>query len=219
MKTFLAAATALVLAGSLTACSGSGDDAVASDPAPTTASSVPSSADPSAAAPSAAGPAAPGPVSTRGPVTVIDSGAGPQVCLGPTTRIYPPSCTGPALVGWAFDDTATTEGATTFGTYALTGTWDGSSLTVTSSIPAALYDAAPLETPEAPAAAASLSPAELTAVAEQLATEPGVQGAAPDGEGHVLVDVTYDDGSLQSAADAQHGAGVVLVQSQLVDAS
>jgi hypothetical protein len=34
----------------------------------------------------------------------------------------------------------------------------------------------------------------------------------------VLVDVAYDDGSLQSAADAQHGAGVVLVQSQLVDA-
>ena len=35
--------------------------------------------------------------------------------------------------------------------------------------------------------------------------------------GHVLVDVTYDDGSLQAWADEHYGAGVVLITSALVD--
>ena len=36
-------------------------------------------------------------------------------------------------------------------------------------------------------------------------------------DGHVLVDVYYDDGTLQEWADATYGAGVVLVSSALVD--
>jgi hypothetical protein len=37
--------------------------------------------------------------------------------------------------------------------------------------------------------------------------------------GHVLVDVYYDDGTMQAWADEVYGAGVVLVNAALVDAS
>jgi hypothetical protein len=37
-------------------------------------------------------------------------------------------------------------------------------------------------------------------------------------DGHVLVDVYYDDGTLQDWADTTYGAGVVLVSPALLDA-
>ena len=48
---------------------------------------------------------------------------------------------------------------------------------------------------------------------------PGVLGAygGSGSDGHVLVDVYYDDGTLQSWADTTYGAHVVLVTSALVD--
>ena len=44
---------------------------------------------------------------------------------------------------------------------------------------------------------------------------PGAQGAY-GADGHVLVDVTYDDGSLQAWADEEYGENVVIVTSALV---
>ena len=45
---------------------------------------------------------------------------------------------------------------------------------------------------------------------------PGVQGAY-GADGHVLVDVTYDDGTYQDYADATYGDGVVVMSGALVD--
>jgi hypothetical protein len=99
--------------------------------------------DPSAAA---SGDAAPRPVpdgrvTTDGLVTVLDDGDGPELCLGPVAESYPPQCGGPAVDGFDFGDVgAERASGTTWGSYALIGTYDGTTFTVTDATPAALYD-------------------------------------------------------------------------------
>ncbi len=205
----LAALTALVLAGS--ACGSEGSDAVARDAAGTPSAAP--SGPPAAAVPG-------GPVRTRDIATVMDTGKGPELCLGPVAESYPPQCGGPALLGWDWADHAGTfdqQGDVRWGTYAVTGTWDGTAFSVTEAIPGALYDP-PAQTPApTPTPATAYDDAELEQIAAELAATPGVLGTY-GGEGHVLVDVVYDDGTLQSWADETYGAGVVLVSSALVDA-
>jgi hypothetical protein len=95
-----------------------------------------------------------GEVSTSGLVTVIDAGDGPELCLGPVAESYPPQCGGPALADFDWGDVGSEEASgVRWGSYALTGTFDGATFTVTDAIPAALYDtmAAPEEEPLAAA--------------------------------------------------------------------
>ncbi len=215
MKTPLAAAVLLVvLAPALAACGGDDGPTTAQDPAAST-SEVP-------AAPTAV-PAATGPVRSRWLPTVMDTGDGPELCLGAIAESYPPQCGGPAVAGWDWQDHAPyaeQQGRVRWGTFAVTGTWDGTTFTVTEAVPGALYDPALEEEPVAlPTPSREYSPAELEAIATEAGEVlPGAQGAYADQEGHVLVDVTYDDGSLQDHADARWGAGVVVVSGALVDA-
>jgi hypothetical protein len=205
MKTALAGA-ALLLTAALAAC-GSDGGATATDPG----------ASGSTADRPAAAPAASGPVHTAGLVTVMDTGT-PEVCLGPVAESYPPQCSGPELIGWdwadhegAFDK----QGAVRWGQFALTGTWDGTSLTPTDAIPAALYDSVLPEEPTFPVPTKRLGDAELEAIRRSVGDLPGAEGAYVDGP-RVLVDVAYDDGSLQDWADAAYGEGVVVLHSMLV---
>lgn len=95
-----------------------------------------------------------GEVRTSGLVTVIDAGDGPELCLGAVAESYPPQCGGPALADFDWGDVGSEEASgVRWGSYALTGTFDGSTFTVTDAIPAALYDtmAAPEEEPLAAA--------------------------------------------------------------------
>lgn len=95
-----------------------------------------------------------GEVRTSGLVTVIDEGDGPELCLGAVAESYPPQCGGPALADFDWGDVGSEEASgVRWGSYALTGTFDGSTFTVTDAIPAALYDtmAAPEEEPLAAA--------------------------------------------------------------------
>lgn len=209
MKTTIALAAAALFA--LTAC-GSGDDATATD------DSVTSADRPTAAAPPAATPAAPGPVHTRTLATVVDTGT-PELCLGPVRESHPPQCDGPELVGWdwaAQRGVFEREGATRWGQFAVTGTWDGERLTVTSAVPAALYDAMPAAEPTYPEPAEQLSRAELERIQAEVLELPGAQDAYVTGP-RVVVDVTYDDGSLQEWADRTYGEAVVVVTGALVD--
>ena len=204
----LAALTALVLAG--TACSDGGSDDVARDPG-----STPSAAGPPAAA------VPDDPVRTRDLATVMDTGS-PELCLGPIAESYPPQCGGPPLTGWdwaAHEGTYDEQGDVRWGTYAVTGGWDGAAFTATDAVPGALYDPA-MPTPTAtPSPATAYDAAELERIATELQSAPGVIGAygGEGTDGHVLADVYYDDGTLQDWADETYGAGVVLVSAALVD--
>lgn len=202
---------AALLLTTATACSGA-DGTVATDPAPTgQAVAVPTPV-----------PATPARVRTRGLVTVIDAGSGTtEVCVGPVATSLPPQCGGPQLVGW---DWATNgamserRGGVRWGLFALTGAWDGTRLTVTDSVPAALYDAAMVDPVALPTPSTSYAEKELAAIADTLRAEvPGFLSGSTDDQGQVLVGVTYDDGSLQAQIDQKYGAGVVLVTSALVD--
>jgi hypothetical protein len=164
-------------------------------------------------------PAAPGEVTTRGVVTIVDTGDGPELCLGPVAESSPPQCSGPPVTGW---DWATHEqtyeqwGPVRWGSFALTGRWDGTTFTAAGAIPSALYDAAGRPEPAYRTPAERHSRTELERIAREVGGLPGEQAAAVRDE-RVLVGVTYDDGSLQRWADRAYGEGVVAVVPLLLD--
>ncbi|GAB3779296.1 hypothetical protein GCM10027601_05380 [Nocardioides ungokensis] len=194
----------------VTACGTDGGGS-AEDPAPTTSQSPTSSP--------ATGriPAAPGEVTTRNLATVMDTGR-PELCLGPVAESYPPQCHGIPLEGWdwsARHGTYDTSGDVRWGQYAVTGTFDGTTMTVTGAIPAAAYD--PATTDGLRPGDAGSGAVDLRQVRQKLAADPlpGTLSVSPTPEG-VLVQVVHDDGSLQERVDAGYGAGVVKVISMLV---
>ncbi|MBA2955991.1 hypothetical protein GON03_16760 [Nocardioides sp. MAH-18] len=207
MKTLLTAAAAALLL--LTGCGSDGSGpTVASDPAGETPA-VPTTV-----------PAADGTVHTAALATVMDTGS-PELCLGAVAESYPPQCTGPAIVGWDWADHERMferQGPATWGSFAVTGQWDGETFTYESAVPAALYDPMVQEPATYPTPAVELTEAELVEIQDGLdETLPGYQSSYPDGAGHLVVDVVYDDGSLQDWLDAEHGEDVVVLHPLLVD--
>ncbi|KRE97476.1 hypothetical protein ASG76_01790 [Nocardioides sp. Soil774] len=134
LRPLRAALAALALTLPLAACSTEAemravDPAAAGDPAAAVSSDA------------APRPVPEGRVTTNGLVTLLDDGGGPELCLGPVAESYPPQCGGPAVDGFDFGDVgAERASGVTWGSYALIGTYDGTTFTVTDSTPAALYD-------------------------------------------------------------------------------
>lgn len=64
--------------------------------------------------------------------TVLQApGTGPQLCNA-VADSYPPQCGGPEVIGWDWDAVeAETASGTTWGSYLLTGSWDGERFTLT----------------------------------------------------------------------------------------
>lgn len=122
------------LALALAALSGCG-----SEPPATEVSDPPPPAAPSEA------PAAADPVATRGPVLVLDQGDLPVMCLAAVADSSPPQCDGQRLEDWSWEEHPEheTQGGVRWGAFALTGTWDGKTLTVTDAVPADEYDVQP----------------------------------------------------------------------------
>jgi hypothetical protein len=211
-RTALAAAALFVAAPVLASCgTESGDNAT--DPAGDPSSSAPGNPMPTDV------PAADGPVRTLNLATVMDTGS-PELCVGPVAESYPPQCGGPAITNWVWDEHRQMfeqQGDVRWGTFAVTGTFDGTSVAVTDAIPGALYDPMMPTPPPTPTPGTAYPRAELDTMAEELGRDlPGAQGAYA-ADGHVLVDVLYDDGSLQAWADQEYGENVVIVSSMLVD--
>lgn len=150
--------------------------------------------------------------------TVLDVAGDVQLCLGPVAESYPPQCSGLPLEGWSWSDVAGVEesGDTRWGTYAVFGTFDGEVFAVTQPpIMLALYD--PIR-PDDPTGGVpgDTAPARLDEISTQL---PAVLGdlllATWTSDGYLWAEVIWDDGTLQEAADADFGDGVVIVQSAL----
>lgn len=90
-------------------------------------------------------------VRTDGLATVLDDGDGPELCLGPVAQSLPPQCSGLPMTGWDWADHPEHEEAAgvRWGSFAVSGTWDGETFAATDATPAALYDAM-AEKPEEP---------------------------------------------------------------------
>ena len=85
----------------------------------------------------------PAPVVVRGIGLVLDDGDGPVLCLGPVLESLPPQCGGPQLVGWDWADVEASRraGVRWTGAYVVTGTFDGTRLTLTEPpVPGDEYD-------------------------------------------------------------------------------
>ena len=163
-------------------------------------------------------PGADGPVVGLG--LVIDQDAGPELCLGPVAESYPPQCRGLPVEGWDWADhrgDVDNAGGVRFGTFAVTGGFDGAMLTYESAVSGALYDPMPWPEPTS-SAPEQHSGSELEAIGQELQELPGALSTMP-GDNLVVVDVVHDDGSLQGWADATYGAGLVFVHSALAPAA
>lgn len=146
-----------------------------------------------------------------------EDGTPPVLCLGLVLESFPPLCSGPTVLGWDWSNVVDAQRASDsiWGTYDVTGTWDGTSLTLTS-MPK------PAE-PESPGTAdvedggAAATPAATAAIAHYRAesqTDADILGVQEAG-GSALVTVVFDDGSMQKDADALYGRGVVVITSAL----
>lgn len=150
--------------------------------------------------------------------TVLDTDGSVELCLGAVAESYPPQCSGIPMTGWSWDgvDGSETASGVTWGAYAVQGRYDGESFAVTQPpILLALYDPMPLEDPTngEPGAA---SESELVDAQEALPAQFGealLTSSAEDGR--LWVDVVWDDGTWQDAADAEYGEQVVVVRSAL----
>lgn len=151
---------------------------------------------------------------------VLDDGSTPKLCLGAVAESAPPQCSGIPLEGWSWDgvDGSEDTGGTRWGTYAVYGTYDGESFAVTRPpIMLALFDPMPLPDPTEGKAGAGTE-AELLEIQNELPERLGDEYFASHPEnGWLWVDVLWDDGTWQDAADGEFGAGKVIIRSALFE--
>ncbi|MGM7665592.1 hypothetical protein [Microbacterium sp. A93] len=151
--------------------------------------------------------------------TIIDVDGDAKLCLGIVMESYPPQCVGIPLEGWSWADAAPDDesGTTRWGAYGMSGTYDGTTFTPTHPpIPLALFD--PIAYPDpvtgTPGAAAEEDLATIQdTVAELLGPDTYLASSAENG--YLVVDVVWDDGTLQQAADVDFGPGFVVIRSAL----
>ena len=182
-------------------------------PAPTS-----SATDPGAERLGAIAPADPPAGRMLGVGTVLDVAGDVQLCLGPIMESYPPQCHGIPLDDWTWDglDGNETSGDTRWGSYAVYGSYDGERIARTDEpIMLALFDPiAPVD--PTGGVEGKTSEADLTRIQDDLAARLGSDALGISvREGYVWVDVVWDDGSWQQAADEEFGEGVVIVGSAL----
>lgn len=159
-------------------------------------------------------PSAGGPVLAVG--TVIDAGT-PMLCLNVATS-YPPQCGGPAIVGWDWSAVPHEEASSVRWAdgVALRVTYDAEAFAITPIEPP--LDLAAITMPAREIPAGDLDEASFASLQADLLTldRADVQGHGGE-NGTYVVDVVYDDGSMQAAFDGIYGPGVIHVTSWFID--
>lgn len=163
-------------------------------------------------------PAATGTVTGVATILQGEDDPAPMACLGPVRESLPPQCSGPQVVGldWADVPHDDARGVRWTDPLQVTGTWDGTRLTLTSA------PGAPRPIPVEPPTRTTSREGEGMTEQEALRIQteigtldlPGLLTSTP-GSDTVLVAVVHDDGSIQRALDARYGAGTVTVTSAL----
>ena len=150
--------------------------------------------------------------------TVMDVDGEIELCLGAVAESYPPQCSGIPLENWEWDAVEGSEssGDVTWGAYAVQGTYDGETFTVTQPpIMLALYDPMPFPDPTG-GEPGTADEATLLEIQDELPARLGDAYLAsyPD-NGWLWVDVVWDDGTWQDAADDDYGDDVVVIRSAI----
>jgi hypothetical protein len=194
----LAAASALLLVGCATAPAGSADSPAPLGsvwPAPPTSEVI-----------------------VQGTVFEIEGTL--DLCLGAIMESYPPQCGGAKIpiTGWDWNAIEGWETASdvTWGAYAVQGTYDGETMEVTQPpIMLALYDPM-MDADPTGDEPGNGDEAELAALQEELPERLGdaYLSSYPE-NGWLWVDVVWDDGTWQDAADAEFGDDVVIIRSAM----
>ncbi|HWV48547.1 MAG TPA: hypothetical protein VN035_03740 [Microbacterium sp.] len=155
--------------------------------------------------------------------TVMDIGGDVKLCLGGIAESYPPQCSGIPMIGWSWDGVDGSEQAddVRWGSYAVTGEYDGEAFTLTEApIMLALYD--PMRPDEPSEREGSKTDEELQLIQDEIITRfsnaPEMLLGSWPADGRLVVDVVWDDGTLQQAADADFGADAVVIRSALREA-
>lgn len=150
--------------------------------------------------------------------TVIDVAGQAQLCLGGVMESYPPQCHGVPLEGWTWEgvDGSESSGDVTWGSYAVRGTYDGETFTLTDEpVMLALYDPMPFPDPTGGKPGTG-EEGSLVGIQDSLFDRLGPYLLMSSAEnGYLWVDVVWDDGTLQHAADAEFGDDVVVIRSAL----
>ncbi|WP_127818473.1 hypothetical protein [Microbacterium sp. CPCC 204701] len=150
--------------------------------------------------------------------TVMDVGGSVELCLGPVAESYPPQCSGLPVQGWTWEgvEGSETSADTTWGAYAVQGTYDGETFTVTQPpVMLALYDPMMIEDPTG-GEPGSTDEATLLRIQEEMPAALGdaYLSSSPQ-DGRLWVDVVWDDGTWQQAADDDYGTDIVVIRSAL----
>lgn len=150
--------------------------------------------------------------------TVMDVDGTVELCLGAIAESYPPQCSGIPVEGWSWDGIEgwETSGDVSWGAYAVRGTYDGSTFAVTGEpVMLALYDPiAPVDpTGGRPGTADEAALTEMQDAVPELIGEGFLSSYSENG--WLWVDVVWDDGTLQAAADETYGEGAVVVRSAM----
>jgi len=150
--------------------------------------------------------------------TVMDVGGEVELCLGAVAESYPPQCSGIPMDIWSWDNIegSETSGDVTWGAYAVQGTYDGKAFSVTQPpVMLALYDPMPFPDPTG-GKAGNGDDDTLAGIQEELPDLLGDDYLSSYPEnGYLWVDVVWDDGTLQDAADADYGDRVVVIRSAM----
>ncbi len=154
---------------------------------------------------------APGSGDVRGTATVLQSpDHGPQLCWE-VAESLPPQCSGPDVVGWDWEtvDGEEVANGTTWGTYEVTGSWDGESLTLTE--PPVPADAPASGSVEVDLSSPCPEPAGGWAVVNRAATsQQTLDAATAVAQARPDIAAVWLDQSINPAADDPEAAGELM---------
>ncbi|MGC5077556.1 hypothetical protein [Agrococcus sp. DT81.2] len=146
--------------------------------------------------------------------TVLEQDGAPTLCVGFVAESAPPQCAGMELIGWdwaAFEHQDSGGVRWTQGV-AIEGTYDAAAQTFTATgepMSAAAIQLPAIETPQG-----DLDEATVSAIQDDLEPlmleRPDILGSWSE-NGTLVLNVTYDDGSVQAALDDIYGTGVAFV--------
>ncbi len=144
-------------------------------------------------------------------------GGAPMLCLGPVAASLPPQCGGPVIRNWKWSEAGhfASAGAVMWGSYEVTGTLAVGEFTQTRR-PVPSTDAPPAEvssTTEAPGNGKEMQLLLLQTELTSLRGQPILRSGAENG--YLVIDVVYDDGSLQRELDSKYGPRIILIRSAL----